>query len=97
VKPALSNDVDAFLDIVYGDVELLRSEFDDLIAASWEGTPTRPPGGYRPRPHRERSQRPSSRPAPRLLAMSHQPPGRRFGADGGRQRAPPRAERRRGT
>lgn len=34
---------DAFLDLIYGDEEFLRAEFDALISASWDPPPPRPP------------------------------------------------------
>lgn len=39
---------DPFVDLVYGDEELVRAEFEALIAASWDPPPPTPPA--RPQP-----------------------------------------------
>ena len=33
-----------FLDLIYGDTDLLAAEFDAIIAAEWLGPPANPPG-----------------------------------------------------
>jgi hypothetical protein len=76
-------ELDTFLDVVYDDPELVRAEFDDLIAACWDDSPPtlprrsrRPPP--RPRPQRPRAPELGSRPAPRQGGSVH-----------ARQRGPP--------
>jgi hypothetical protein len=39
---------DAFLDLIYQDEELLRADFDALIAASWPPSPPSPPTQSQP-------------------------------------------------
>ncbi|MCP2259994.1 hypothetical protein LX15_003705 [Streptoalloteichus tenebrarius] len=78
---------EAFVDLVYGDEDLLRAEFDAIVRAAWHRPPPVPP---RPRsgppapeagPHAADDAEPG--PAPR--ARPHAP-----GADGwARQRSPP--------
>jgi len=75
-----------FLALVYADEELLRAEFDALIAATW-GQPRQPAGprrASRPTPPPRRRPRPKfARPGP--MRAPHYP-----GAEGRtRQRAPP--------
>jgi hypothetical protein len=75
-----------FLALVYADEELLRAEFDALIAAAW-GRPRQPAGprrAGRPTPPPRRRPRPEfARPA--RMCAQHDP-----GAEGRtRQRAPP--------
>jgi hypothetical protein len=53
----LVDELDAFLDVVCGDPELVRAEFDDLVAACWDDSPPEPPTRQRrpppiPRPRR---------------------------------------------
>jgi hypothetical protein len=38
---AATAELDAFLDLLCGDVELLRAEFDDIVAAEWPRPPSR--------------------------------------------------------
>ncbi len=84
-QPALAPDQavhEQFLALLCQDEQLLRAEFEDLIAASW---PTRsrrlpPPGAASPRAQPPRG--PGSQPAP-------QPPGRCEPRAQARQRAPP--------
>lgn len=77
-----------FADLVCGDPGLLRAEFDELIAASWDGPPPRWPFG----PRRSPPQRPM--PVPRS-ARDDPPrvwrPAQATGATeaGSRQRGPP--------
>jgi len=80
----LTQDVDAFWDVVYGDPELLRAQFDAIVAASWDEPPTRPqppgrPGAHRPAADRWRD--------PVLPGLSPSRPVR--GRLGGRGRGPP--------
>ncbi|WP_132155399.1 hypothetical protein [Kribbella antiqua] len=51
------DEAEAFLDLALGDDDLLRAEFDALIAACWESPyeppldkPCPPEGGWAPRP-----------------------------------------------
>ncbi|MEU4292793.1 hypothetical protein AB0E63_31605 [Kribbella sp. NPDC026596] len=53
----LADELDMFWDGVGDDPELLRAEFDDLIAACWDDSPPAPPSrprrpGPKPRPAR---------------------------------------------
>jgi hypothetical protein len=43
-RPALAAD-EQFLALLCADEELLRAEFEAIIAAEWPTTPTRPPAG----------------------------------------------------
>ncbi|MEU4196234.1 hypothetical protein AB0E69_30305 [Kribbella sp. NPDC026611] len=79
-------DVEVFVDLVLGDDELMRAEFDDLIADCWE-SPREPPsdrlcppdGGWAaPRPARWPAQ-----PVIRPGRVPHRRPR-------GRERGPPR-------
>ncbi|MER7243189.1 hypothetical protein [Kribbella sp. NPDC000426] len=77
---------EAFLDLTLADDELLRAEFDALIAASWE-SPSQPPldkhclpsRGRPARPRPLRVRRGNSAPRPVLPRRTH-----------GRARGPPR-------
>jgi hypothetical protein len=78
-------EADVFAELVYDDVELVRAEFDALIAACWEspsepplGKPCPPDGGWAGRPPLPIPRRPGLPAAPAL----HRPPE-------GRQRGPP--------
>jgi hypothetical protein len=75
-----------FLALVYADEELLRAEFDALIAATWgqPRQPARPRRASRPTPPPRRRPRPEfAQPGP--MRAQHDP-----GAEGRtRQRAPP--------
>lgn len=75
---------EAFLGLVYGDEELVRAEFDALIAASWDPPPPTPPALPEP------PDRPPGWPTPPLpdappLPDRPLPPRTRSS----RQRAPP--------
>jgi len=74
-----------FAELVCGDPDLLRQEFDELIAASWDGPPPdRPPSPpRRPAPLGRRGHRRTVRRAG---------PAARIGATGAapRERGPPR-------
>jgi hypothetical protein len=78
-----------FLDLVCADEELLRAEFDAIIAQEWAGRP--PPAQHKaasptPGPHSQRH------PAPRGSGASRRP--RHPGVGGWRrQRSPPRHTR----
>jgi hypothetical protein len=73
----------AFLDLVYQDPDLVRAEFDALIAASWQSPP--PPPAATPRPADRPAHWPSApRPEP-LPPHPRVPEGRRVT----RQRSPP--------
>jgi hypothetical protein len=77
-----------FLELVYADEELLRAEFDAIIAKEWptDGPPGRPratPRGTGPSPARQAEQRGVRAP----LGMPSHP----HGGLPGRQRSPPRA------
>lgn len=70
-----------FWDLIAADPELLRAEFDALIAANWPCDPAPPTPGPRPaRPGRRRL-------APRIAAP---PAASRPAHPGRRQRSPPR-------
>jgi len=76
---------DAFLDLVCRDEELVRAEFDALIAASWHLPPPPPPAAPRP------ADRPpgwpvAPAPGPPPMSRRSAPSGARFN----RQRSPPR-------
>jgi hypothetical protein len=78
------HDEDVFLDLVCQDDELVRDEFDALIAASWHTPPPPPPALPEP------SDRPPGWPCPPLPAPRRQPgaaPPSRAGTR--RQRSPP--------
>jgi hypothetical protein len=87
VAVAAANEVEEkFLALVYADEELLRAEFDALIAATWD-QPRQPAGprrASRPTPPPRRRPRPEfARPGP--MRAQHYP-----GAEARtRQRAPP--------
>jgi hypothetical protein len=49
-----------FYDLLLDDADLLRAEFDELIAAAWSGTPPARPGGSIARPHPNRRPRPGT-------------------------------------
>ncbi|MGW6277049.1 hypothetical protein [Kribbella sp. NPDC055071] len=79
-------EAEVFIDLVLGDDDLVRAEFDALIAACWESPsepPRRklsPPGGGKagrpPRrwPRRHRSPLTDRAPAPRPLGRERGPP-----------------------
>jgi hypothetical protein len=81
-------ETEVFIDLVLGDDDLVRAEFDALIAASWE-SPSEPPrrklsppgGGWAGRPHRwpprYRSPLADSVPARRPHSRQRGPPPRR--------------------
>jgi hypothetical protein len=77
-------------ELVCDDPELLRREFDELIAASWDGLPPDPPPGPRPcrpgrpAPYRRRARR--RRPAAVSSAAGEAVP-----AAPARERGPPTA------
>jgi hypothetical protein len=79
-----------FLDLVYADEELLRAEFDAIIAQEW---------GARPPPVRPRAASPPTGPNPRRhpAGRGSSPSQRRPRHPGvggwGRQRSPPRPTR----
>jgi len=77
-----------FLELVYADEELLRAEFEAVIAKEWptdgpSGRLRRPPRGTGPSPARQAEQRGVRAP---LGVPSHP-----HGGLPGRQRSPPRA------
>jgi len=82
-----------FLDLLLADEELLRAEFDAIIAAEWPGPPPNLPHrrvGGEPGPREERRH-----PAPATAARGV---GRRSRGEGSaRQRSPPAEERQRPT
>jgi len=82
--PAGTTD-DAFLDIICHDEELLRAEFDALVAASWdEPPPSPPPAGPRP------AENPAPRPTTRTTIEEEVPFESHHPAPAGRrQRSPP--------
>ena len=76
---------DAFLDIICHDEELLRAEFDALVAASWDEPPSPPPPAG-PRP----ADNPAPRPTTRASTEQQVPPQSYHpGPAGRRQRSPP--------
>src|SRR5689334_9747935 len=85
-EPAVREIDEQFLDLLLDDQELLRAEFDALIAAAWSGAPPAQPGrtdSSRSRP----DQRPRLRPVMRLGGELH-----RTKVDARpRQRSPPEA------
>jgi hypothetical protein len=52
--------VDAFVDLIFDDPDLLRAEFDAIVADEWPGPPTSP--RHRREPHwpQRRTPRPST-------------------------------------
>lgn len=77
---------DAFLDIICHDEELLRAEFDALVAASWDEPPPPPPPPAGPRP----ADNPPPRPAAPTATEQEVPPrSHRPAPAGRRQRSPP--------
>ena len=85
-QPALAPDQavhEQFLALLCQDEQLLRAEFEDLIAASWPTRSRRRPSpGSAASPRAQPPRGPGSQPAP-------QPPGRREPRAQARQRAPP--------
>jgi hypothetical protein len=79
----LVDELDAFLDVVCGDPELLRAEFDDLVAACWDDSPPEPPTRQRRPPPIPRPRRWPGPPA-RLAIQATVPSG-----GWARQRGPP--------
>ncbi|MEV4620772.1 hypothetical protein AB0J74_18935 [Asanoa sp. NPDC049573] len=84
--PAPASTIDAtFLDIVCHDEELLRAEFDALVAASWDEPPAPPPPAG-PRP----ADNPAPRPTTHPTTEKEVPPESYHPAPAGRrQRSPP--------
>jgi hypothetical protein len=76
-----------FLALVCADDELLRAEFEEIIAAGWDNPPSRP------RPERGDDRRPGPGAPPVPAGDEEQPrtSRRTRGAAGGRQRSPPAA------
>jgi len=79
----LVDELDTFLDVICGDPELVRAEFDDLIAACWHDSPPSPPSRRRRPPP---TPRPGRRPEPPAKSAIQEawPSSRRA-----RQRGPP--------
>jgi hypothetical protein len=77
---------DAFLDIICQDEELLRAEFDALVAASWDEPPPPPRPPAVPRPADNPAPQPATRTttAQEIPSRSHHP-----APAGRRQRSPP--------
>ncbi|NIK58198.1 hypothetical protein [Kribbella shirazensis] len=76
---------EAFADLVLSDDDLVRAEFDDLIAACWE-SPYEPPPGKPSPPTRGREPRPPlSRPRSSRIRLDRWPLRRPLG----RGRGPP--------
>lgn len=92
-----ADELDTFLDLVFEDPELVRAEFDDLIAACWDDSPPSPPSRRRrPAPQPRSAPRPASQAGPGATttalrnaeARQRGPPGRSgcflaFGFDDG--------------
>jgi hypothetical protein len=76
---------DAFLDIICHDEELLRAEFEALVAASWDDPPPPPPPPAGPRP----ADNPAPRPTTRTTDEEVPPESYHPAPAGRRQRAPP--------
>ncbi|WP_432876975.1 hypothetical protein ACQPYH_27735 [Kribbella sp. CA-245084] len=84
MTPGAVDQLDTFWDVVCDDPEMLRAEFDDLIATSWDDSPPSPPT----RPRRpEPKPGPSRPPAPAPSRSLTRRPLRDAEA---RQRGPPR-------
>jgi hypothetical protein len=77
---------DAFLDLVYHDDDLVRAEFDAIVAAAWPDPPEPPPPAAPPAPddHPSGPPGPPEWEAPGALRTRLPEHPRR-----GRQRAPP--------
>ena len=73
---------DTFLAVVYADADLLRAEFDAIVATSWDEPPARPEPSGRPVPPRPHAARHPDRPVPI---------GRPTAAAPARERSPPGA------
>ncbi len=80
---------DDFIDLILDDAELLRREFDDIVAAAWATPPPAvpPPCGSARRRHAGRAQPAWARSEPRgrsaaakpVLERQRSPPGRVLG------------------
>ena len=83
-----SGTVEEFLELLLADGELLRAEFDAIIAAEWPGPPPS-------QPHRRVCGRPAHRPWRRHQLPPTRVPRPERGAHEGaaRQRSPPAAEK----
>jgi hypothetical protein len=66
---------DAFLDVVYGDDEWVRAEFDAIVAANWAEPPASPPTRRVPVPGWPAPPRPTSREAGPPASRQRSPPG----------------------
>ncbi|MDQ1749952.1 MAG: hypothetical protein QOE71_1008 [Pseudonocardiales bacterium] len=83
---AVLTEDEQFLALLCGDEDLLRAEFDVIIAAEWPGTPARPPGADSADERAVPASRPSS------SAGQRRPPNRLWHpgiAEWSRQRSPP--------
>jgi hypothetical protein len=79
---------DAFLDLVFQDEDLVRAEFDAIVAAAWPEPPAPPPPAAPPAPDDHPAGAPVSHgwwpPGGRRMTLPEPARPRR-----GRQRAPP--------
>ncbi|TQM55220.1 hypothetical protein [Humibacillus xanthopallidus] len=95
VVPGLAEEVDgidtdeAFFELVCADDDLLRAEFEAIVAASWVGPPDRPTPVPSPRPPGPRPAMVELPPTANLPLMEPEPSGPGDGQRG-RERSPPR-------
>lgn len=92
VAPDLEVEVDtdeAFFELVCADDDLLRAEFEAIVAASWVGPPDRPAPVPSPRPPVPGASRAGLPRATKLLLAEPLPSGPGDGQRG-RERSPPR-------
>ena len=92
VAPDLEVEVDtdeAFLEVVCADDDLLRAEFEAIVAASWVGPPDQPTPVPSPRPPGPAASRVGLPRVTRLLLIEPLPSGPGDGQRG-RERSPPR-------
>jgi hypothetical protein len=87
--PAARSELVAFLDLLCADEELLRAEFEDIVAAEWPRPPSRPPS-RRAVVHRQYGGNGGLAHRTVCLPGTLRPDGHDTGVDGsGRQRSPP--------
>jgi hypothetical protein len=79
---------EAFFELVCADDDLLRAEFEAIVAASWVGPPDRPTPVPSPRPPGPRPAMVKLPPTAHLLLTEPEPSGPGDGQRG-RERSPP--------
>jgi hypothetical protein len=82
-----ASELDAFLELMYADEELLRSEFEDIVGAEWPRRPSR-----RAVVHKQHGGNGGPAPGRTHRGSNQRPAHRRLGIDAApRQRSPPMA------